>query len=283
MYRREAQLRLADCMFMQRNYAGAAEAYEACAASFYDRTDIYPLYQSAVSYGLMEMDAKKIALLEEARGYSPDVKYYDYAMFELGRSYVKIDDDEKAEDVFMMLKENSSDSTMIAASTVELGSLYRNRLEYGKALEFYKEVVSEMPASVYSQDALAAIEAIYTASNDPQGYLRYIDSMGKSYLKSEGEKEEMVFNAAEQLFLKGDYQSALVSLADYLEKYPYKEEINDMIVDIMIVHNRLYDALRYSDFHTAFFIGLRVVRESNNTQFDILIDKINELIVNDKQ
>lgn len=220
MYRKEAQLRLADCMFMQRNYAGAAEAYEACAASFYDRTDIYPLYQSAVSYGLMEMDAKKIALLEEARGYSPDVKYYDYAMFELGRSYVKIDDDEKAEDVFMMLKENSSDSTVIAASTVELGSLYRNRLEYGKALEFYKEVVSEMPASAYSQDALAAIEAIYTASNDPQGYLRYIDSIGKSYLKSEGEKEDMVFNAAEQLFLRGDYQSALVSLADYLEKYP---------------------------------------------------------------
>lgn len=80
--------------------------------------------------------------------------------------------------------------------------------------------------------------------------------------------------------LLDDYMN---KLSDYLEKYPYKEEIKDMIVDIMIVHNRLYDALRYSDFHTAFFIGLRVGRESNNTQFDIPIDKINELIVNDKQ
>lgn len=218
--RREASLRLADCLFMQGDYPGAAEAYEHCADSFYDKTDIYPLYQSAVSYGLVPMDAKKIAMLERVGEYSPDVKYYDYAMFELGRAYVKIDDDEKAEEVFLGLKDRSSDSTVIAASMIELGSLYRNRLEYSKALGCYKQVVSQMPSSIYSQDALAAIEAIYTASNNPQGYLAYIDSIGKSYLKSEDEKEDMIFAAAEQLFLKGDYQAALVSLNSYLKQYP---------------------------------------------------------------
>lgn len=78
--------------------------------------------------------------------------------------------------------------------------------------------------------------------------------------------------------LLDDYMN---KLNDYLENYPNKEEIKDMIVDIMIINNRVYDVLRYSDFHTAFFTGLKVGRKSNNDQFDLLIDKINELIADD--
>lgn len=73
----------------------------------------------------------------------------------------------------------------------------------------------------------------------------------------------------------------MTKLSNYLEKYPDKEEIKNLVVDIMIAHSRLYDILRYSDFHTAFFIGLKVGRESNNDQFDLLIDKINELIADE--
>lgn len=218
--RREAMMRLADCLFMQGKYPEAAGLYEDCSDSFYDRSDIYPLYQAALAYGLVPMEAKKIAMLERAREFSPDVKYYDYAMFELGRSYIKIDDDVRAEEVFLNLKDNSKDSAVIAVSCIELGSLYRNRLEYDRALKYYKEVVSQMPSSIYCQDALAAIEAIYTASGNPQAYLAYIDSIGKSYLKSEDEKEDMIFNAAEQQFLKNDYQAAILALEAYLEKYP---------------------------------------------------------------
>lgn len=219
-HRREARLRLADCLFMQREYEQAAAMYESCVTDFYDKSDIYPVYQAAIAYGLVPMEAKKISVLERLSEYNPGVKYYDYALFELGRSYIKIDDDVKAEEIFSRLKSMSGDTTVIAASNIELGSLYRNRLEYGKALEYYKEVAEKMPLSVYSQDALAAIESIYTLENDPQGYLAYIDSIGKSFIKTPDEKENMIFSAAEQIFLKGDYAAALASLESFLKEYP---------------------------------------------------------------
>lgn len=218
--KREGYLRLADSRFMTQNYLEAAETYEKCADTYYDRGDIYPLYQGAVAYGLVSMEAKKIALLERAAGYSRSVKYYDEAMYELGRSYVKIDEDVKAEKVFIRIAESSADSTLIAGSLIELGTIYRNRLDYDNALKFYKTVVEKMPMSVLSQDALAAIESIYQSKNDPQAYLDYIESIGKSSLKTEDERDRMIFSAAEQIFLKEDYTAALSALADYLAKYP---------------------------------------------------------------
>ena len=80
--------------------------------------------------------------------------------------------------------------------------------------------VEEMPLSGYSEDALAAIEAIYQIKNEPEEYIAYIESIGKGGSKTDSEKEDMIFNSAEQIFLSENYQKALISLQSYLEKYP---------------------------------------------------------------
>jgi TolA-binding protein len=87
-------------------------------------------------------------------------------------------------------------------------------------LGYYKTVVEEMPLSGYAEDALAAIESIYQTKNEPQEYLAYIESIGKGASKTADEKEKMIFNAAEQNYLTGNYQRALASLQEYLEQYP---------------------------------------------------------------
>lgn len=219
-FRREAQLRNADCSFMLQDYEAASSQYESCADRYYDRGDIYPLYQSAVSYGLLGMEPKKIALLERARGFSPSVRYYDEALYELGRSYVNLDDDVRAEEIFRTLRQTSSDTLIVRGATLELASIFRNRTDYDAALEYYKEVVAADALSQYAQDALAAIESIYQAMNRPAEYLEYIESIGQSSIKTEDEKQMMIFAGAEQTFLKRDYNAALRELEAYLSKYP---------------------------------------------------------------
>lgn len=220
VFRREAQLRVADCSFMLQDYEQAAAMYEKCAGNYYDSNDIYPLYQGALAYGLTGAEAKKIAMLERVAAYDPGVRFYDEAMFELGRSYVRIDNDTRAEEVFRKLASGTRDSTIIAGVNIELGSLYRNRKEYDMALQYYKSVVETMPLSREAQDALVAIESIYQSRNRPEDYLAYIESIGKASIKTEDEKDDMIFSGAEQTFLKGDYNSALVSLGKYIDKYP---------------------------------------------------------------
>ncbi len=220
LYRKEALTRNGDCYFMEKKYKEACSAYELVLDNYFDVNDIYPYYQAAVSYGVIKKHDEKIGLLSNVMKASPDAKFYPEALFELGRAYVATDDSDKAFECFNKLTEYVRDSTFIAKAYIEMGSLSRNQSQYNEALGYYKIVVEQMPLSEYADDALAAIESIYQTRNEPEEYLAYIERIGKGDMKSADEKEMMIFNAAEQIFLSENYQKALISLQEYLDKYP---------------------------------------------------------------
>lgn len=219
-YRKDALLRTADCHFMLKDYKAACQAYDVVLADYFNADDIYPYYQAALSYGLDKNMDKKIELLSNVRTASATAKFYPEALFELGRAYVSKYEDDKAFECFRTLADTVKDSTFVARAYIEMGSLSRNQSQYKDALAYYRTVVEEMPLSGYSEDALAAIEAIYQIKNEPEEYIAYIESIGKGGSKTDSEKEDMIFNSAEQIFLSENYQKALISLQSYLEKYP---------------------------------------------------------------
>ncbi len=219
-YRKEALLRKGDCYFITKNYKDACAAYDLVLDDYFNPDDIYPYYQAALSYGFSRKPAEKIQLLSNVMKASPDSKFYPEALFELGRSYVSEENSDKAFECFTKLADSVKDSTFVARAYIEMGSLSRNQSQYNEALGYYKTVVEEMPLSGYAEDALVAIESIYQTRNEPEEYLAYIERIGKGETKTEDEREMMIFNAAEQIFLSENYQKALLSLQDYLDKYP---------------------------------------------------------------
>ncbi len=220
LYRKEAMERRADCYFIQKQYDKAAKAYDLVLKEYFDVDDIYAYYQSALSYGLLNRNSKKIELLSNVMKASPSSEFYPEAMFELGRAYVAAEKDEKAFECFNRIVKNVKDYNYVAKAYVEMGSLARNQSQYNEALGYYKKVVEEMSLSDYADDAMAAIESIYQTKNDPEEYIAYIESIGKGASKTESEKEAMIFNSAEQVYLSGNYEKAVSSLKAYLDKYP---------------------------------------------------------------
>ena len=220
VYRKDALVRRADCYFINKQYKEACAAYDLVLDDWFDVNDIYPYYQAALSYGLLRKMPEKIELLSNVMQASPSAEFYPEALFELGRSYVVKEEDDKAFECFRKLADEVKDSTFVAKAYVEMGSLSRNQSQYNEALGYYKTVVEEMPLSGYAEDALAAIESIYQTRNEPEEYIAYIDMIGKGGSKTEDEKENMIFNAAEQIYLSENYQKALVSLQSFLDKYP---------------------------------------------------------------
>ena len=219
-YRKEALERKADCHFITKDYITAANLYSTVISDYFDVNDIYPYYQAALSYGLAKQNDKKIEVLMNVLGASPDADFYPEALFELGRSYTLNDDDEKAFNCFRQLADNVKDSTFVAKAYIEMGSLARNQSQFNEALGYYKTVVEQLPLSGYADDALLAIESIYQTRNQPEEYIAYIETIGKGATKTEDEKEIMIFNSAEQIFLSENYQKALSALQSYKEKYP---------------------------------------------------------------
>ena len=219
-YRKDALERQGDCCFITKQYERAYEAYDKVLNSYFDVNDIYPYYQSGLSYGLAKNVDKKIQLLSNVLQASPEARFYPEAMYELGRSYVVKEDDENAIACFNRIVDLVKDSTFIAKAYIELGSISRNQSQFNEALAYYKTVVEKMPLSGYAEDALIAIESIYQTRNEPEEYLAYIENIGKGATKTADEREVMIFNAAEQIFLSENYQKALVALEGYHEKYP---------------------------------------------------------------
>ncbi|MBR5856871.1 MAG: tetratricopeptide repeat protein, partial [Bacteroidales bacterium] len=221
-YTYEAQLRLADCHFMMRDYKEAAEFYEKSAIENGYSTLYAPL-QAAIAYGLMDNNVKKCALLEEITGNSAqhvNSPLYSQALYELAHTLIQEVEDEKAERVLFKLINNSKEGLYYFKALNEMGMLYANRKEYDSALECYKKVVEKSPVSEEGQSALAGIESIYQSMNKPQEFLAYLDKVGLSSVKSPDERESMLFNSAEQIFLSGNYTAALAALNRFINSYP---------------------------------------------------------------
>ncbi len=219
-FRRDAMERLADCSFMQKDYSGAAAGYEKVITAYPDTENLYSYLQAGISYGLLGNTAKKLEVLEKVADAPASSACYADALFELGRAYVDRNDDAAAERCFSRIVGGVSDSTFVARSLIELGMLARNGGDRDKAMTCFKRVVESMPDTEYSQDALVALESIYQAEGRPEDYLAYIESVGKGETKNEDERETMIFNSAEQLYLAENYRKALSPLQNYLNKYP---------------------------------------------------------------
>ena len=219
-YRKDALERKGDCHFISKQYKDASAAYDAVIKAYYDVDDIYPYYQSALAYGLDKNVDKKIQLLSYALNASPEAEFYPEAIYELGRSYALREDDENAFMCFNTIAESVKDSAFVAKAYIEMGSISRNQSQFNEALGYYKAVVEQMPLSGYAEDALIAIESIYQTKNEPEEYLAYIETIGKSSTKTADEREAMIFNAAEQIFLSENYNKAIASLQSYVDKYP---------------------------------------------------------------
>ena len=219
--RRDAMIRRADCAFLVKDYAGAVKAYDEVLAAYDDRDDVYPVYQAGLAYGLLNQPAKKIEVLSRALKASPDAPFYGDAVYELGRAYVAGNQTDKAAGLFRDLAKTARDSSTVARSLIELGMIARNGARYDEALGYYKQVVEKMASSGYADDALLAIESIYQSKQEPERYLDYVDGLGrKAPVRSDAEREQILFNGAEQIFLAGNYQKALTSLQAYQERYP---------------------------------------------------------------
>lgn len=217
---KDALVRRADCDFIRKDYKAAVTGYDNVLNSYADPNDIYPYYQLGLAYGLSGDKKNKVAALSRVKNASPSALLYPEAMYELGRAYVDNGQDSQAITCFETLKNNSKDGTYVAKALIELGMIHRNRKDYDKALGYYKQVIEDLPKNELSEDAMLAIESIYQAKGEPEMYLAYSESVGNGGQKTEAEKEQIYFNSAEQIFLSGNYQKALVSLQKYFDAYP---------------------------------------------------------------
>lgn len=224
--RQDAMTRRADCDFLRKDYKAAIASYAGVIAEYPEPDNVYPYYQQGLAYGLAGKKNDKVTALSKVRQASSDAPFYAEAMYELGRAYIAVNKESDAVKCFENIVDESDNGTYVAKSLIELGMISRNKNQYTKALDYYKQVVEDYRGSESAENALLAIESIYQSKGEPEKYLEYSEQLGQPK-KSDAEKEIVYFNSAEQVYLSGDYEKAVVALEKYLTAYPEGSKVND--------------------------------------------------------
>jgi len=224
--RQDAMTRRADCDFLRKDYKAAIASYAGVIAEYPQADNVYPYYQQGLAYGLSGKKNDKVTALSKVKQASSDAPFYAEAMYELGRAYIAVNKESDAVKCFENIVDESDNGTYVAKSLIELGMISRNKSQYTKALEYYKQVVEDYKGSESAENALLAIESIYQSKGEPEKYLEYTEALGQPK-KSDAEKELVYFNSAEQVYLSGDYEKAVVALEKYLTAYPQGSKVSD--------------------------------------------------------
>jgi len=214
----DANNRLGDCNFLNRDYASAISNYDrALIMNMYDAD--YSLFQKAFCLGLQRDNQAKIGALQSLIQNYPKSTYQDDALFELGRTYERMNQPQLAIGFYKDLISKYPQSNLVNKTLVQLGLVNFNSNDFQSSVNYYKQVVDRSPNSPETQAALAGMKNSYVEMNDVDAYFTYTGSLGSGSQVSATEQDSLSYQSAEKLYMAKD-KKARSQFERYLSQFP---------------------------------------------------------------
>jgi len=210
--------RLGDCNFLNREYGQAVANYDkALRMNVYDAD--YALFQKAFCLGLQRDNQGKINALNALIQNYPNSSYQDDALYELGRTYERINQPQMAINNYKELINKYPQSNLQNKALVQLGLVSYNANDFKGSVNYYKQVIEKSPNSPETQAALAGMKNSYVELNDVDSYFSYANKLGSGVQVSVSEQDSLSYQSAEKLYMAND-PKAKAQLERYLSQFP---------------------------------------------------------------
>ena len=228
----DAYNRIGDCLFPQPSVRyGGRELYP-CGAIANRPPEIIRCIRKGFLLGLQKDYKGKISVMDRLIREFPESQYVDDALFEKGRSYVLLDNNQAAAASFEQLMRDFPQSSLARKAGVQLGLIYFNDNQPEKAADAYKSVISNYPGSEEAKVALQDLKSVYIELNDINSFAAYANSLGGNVRFEVSEQDSLTYLAAEKLFMRGDNEGARHSLTNYLQTFPQGEFSSGTLISI---------------------------------------------------
>ena len=202
----DAYNRIGDCLYTQRKFDEANNAYNTSLSTDKTHGD-YSLLQMAMISGLKGDYQKKVGLLNQLGSSYNNSEYADNALFEQGRAYVLSGDRQKAQETFNNLISKYPNSTNSRRAMNEIGMIYQENGQTDLAIQQYTSVIDRYKDTEEATAALESLKQIYNAQGKVNEYAAIAKRAGKGL--SPEELDEMTENAAIMATANEEYAKAL--------------------------------------------------------------------------
>lgn len=211
--------RVGDCLFYQRDYAGASKAYDKANGYGSDLhgTD-YSVYRMAIISGLRKKYGEKISILQKLLTRYPSSDLVDDAMYEMARAYMESGDNPRAiavlEDICTKYKRANP---IVRKARLQIAMLQYNSGDLQNAVDNFKLIVSTYPKSEEAATALSTLEIIMVDNNRVEEFNAIAKSAGRT---SAVKEDSLSYKACERIYFKNDFKTAVPNFEKYLKNYP---------------------------------------------------------------
>ncbi|MFD0965064.1 tetratricopeptide repeat protein [Pseudofulvibacter geojedonensis] len=214
----DSYLRLGDSYFVTTDYWKAMEAYnEAKKLNNIDAD--YAHFQKAISYGFVGKNQEKINDLKLFLNDFANSQYRDDALFELGNTYVIVNESEKALKTYDDLVYKHPNSSYVSRGMLKQGLVHYNNDSNEQALNKFKQVAVNYPGSAEANQAVATARLIYVDLNRVDEYATWVKTLDFVEV-SDADLDNTTYEAAEKQFLQQKTDQAIASFRSYLQSFP---------------------------------------------------------------
>lgn len=211
--------RMGDCNFYARRF-DAADAQYAQASGYSMSLSDYSLFQQSIIKGLQREYGKKIELLNRLITGFPESQYLDDALYEQGRAFVQLEDNDNAVKRYSLLVQRYPESPLSRQAANEIGLLYYQNDKYNEAIAAYKKVISTYPGSEEARLAQRDLKSIYIDLNRVDDYMAFVSTIPGGANFDVNERDSLTYVAAERVYMRGNITEAKNSFVRYLQSFP---------------------------------------------------------------
>lgn len=215
----DASLRVADGFFVQRDYVNAVAFYDDAISNSATSTD-YCLFQKGIIAGLQSNMNKKSDYMQQIIDKYPKSSYSDDAVFEKGNALFGLGKEEEAKTSYEKILKNYPQSNYVKNSMLKIALVNFNANNDARAIEMYKQVLTKYPGTPEAAEALNGIKNVSVNSGNPNQYFDVVKSIPNASI-SAGAEDSITYEAAEQVYSKGDNKNSSKSFGNYIQKFPH--------------------------------------------------------------
>lgn len=214
----DALLRIGDCYYANRDYESSLRYYSDAINEKAASAD-YAMFQKGVIQGLQGKADEKSQTLSSLLSFYPKSQYRVDALYERGRAYMSKGESEKARENFNLLLKEFPNSNYSKKSQLNIALIYYNDKQDDLALAQFKKVINNYPGTPEAAEALNSVKNIYVNNGKPEEYFAYVKNIPNASV-STGAQDSITYEAAEQRYLKSNFDDAARDFEKYLSQFP---------------------------------------------------------------
>ena len=214
----DAYNRIGDSYFIQKKYKPAVQNYD-IALSIALRNVDYTLYKKAEAHGPLKQFDDKAASFERLIKDYPKSTYAGNAEYALAQLYnIVLQDREKAIQHYdHIIATYSPQTSFVKKSKLDLGYLYSSS-NTEKSISIFKKLYNDYRGSEESNNALSALQNIYTSEGNVDEFFAWAESQGVQVSLST--QDSANYYVAEDAYMSNDYEKAITKMGHYISRFP---------------------------------------------------------------